>query len=166
MVAKPRALVLIALVVGIGFAYAQTSADSDKAAVIELNKRIMAAYNSEDARAIAAFYSDDPDAIFFEDTIPFQLSKAQLTKLNEDAFKLVSNFHAKMEAIDVLTSGDLATMHCIIHNTWTDKNGTHTQTSRYTQVDKKEGGKWLVLHEHFSVPYDPATGKAVLNSNP
>jgi ketosteroid isomerase-like protein len=66
----------------------------------------------------------------------------------------------------VLTSGDLAVAHSIIRVTWTDKSGRHSQTSRYTQVDKKEGGKWLIWHEHYSVPFDPPTGKAVLTANP
>lgn len=146
--------------------HAQTSDDSEKAAVIALNQRVVAAYDKRDANAVMACYSDDPDAIFFEDTIPFQLNKAQLTKANEDAFKSVSDFHAKMEEVGVVTRGDLAVAHYIILNTWTDKNGTHSQTSRYTGVDRKENGKWLVWHEHFSVPYDPSDGKVVMNAKP
>jgi uncharacterized protein (TIGR02246 family) len=170
MTTKGRALILVSLaIVGIVFAliaHAQTSDDSDKAAVIALNQAIIAAYNHADAHAIAAYYSDDPVAIFFEDAIPFQLNKAQLTKLNEDTFKSLSNFHATTEAVDVVTGGDLAALHCIIRGSWTDKNGKHSQVSRYTQVDRKEGGKWLVWNEHFSVPFDPATGKAVLDARP
>jgi ketosteroid isomerase-like protein len=46
---------------------------------------------------------------------------------------------------------------------WTDKSGTHTERGRYTQILKKTNGKWRIWHEHFSAPYDPATGKAVLD---
>ena len=42
--------------------------------------------------------------------------------------------------MDVLVSGDLAVVHYIVPVTWTDKNGTHPQTSRYTGVDRKQGG--------------------------
>jgi ketosteroid isomerase-like protein len=57
-------------------------------------------------------------------------------------------------------------VRCVAHNTWTDKNGRHAQTSRDTEVFRKEGGKWLIWNEHASVPYDPNTGKAVLNAKP
>ena len=113
-----------------------------------------------------ACYSDDPDAIFFEDTIPFQLNKAAVTKGNEAFYKTASNFHAHMQDAIVQVNGDLAAAHYIIVNSWTDKSGAHTQTSRYTQIDKKEGGKWRIRHEHFSVPFAPATGKAVLDAKP
>jgi ketosteroid isomerase-like protein len=71
-----------------------------------------------------------------------------------------------MESVDVLVSGDLAVVHYVVRQTWIVKCGTHSQTSRYTQVDSKEEGKWLIWHEHASVPYDPETGKAVLNARP
>lgn len=113
-----------------------------------------------------ACYSDDPEAIFFNEPIPFQFSKAELTKAIAMFFQSVTDYQLGMELVDALVSGDLAAVHCIVRNTWTDKNGTHSQTSRYTQVDRKEGGKWLIWHEHASFPYDPATGKAVLNAKP
>jgi len=81
-------------------------------------------------------------------------------------FQSASDYHIGMESVDMLVRGDLAVVHSIIRQTWTDKSGTHALTSRYTRVDRKEGGKWLIWHEHASVPYDPATGKAVLNARP
>jgi PhnB protein len=167
MKATPRLLVPL-VVVGLGFllfSYTRASSDVDKAEVMALYQRQIAAYDKGNVDAIMACYSDDSDAVFFEDTIPFQLNKAALRKLNEMAYKSVSDFHARGEPGDILVSGNLAIVRSSIVNTWKDKSGTtHSQTSRYTQVDKKEDGKWLVWHEHFSVPYDPATGKAVLDA--
>ena len=129
MTTKVRALILVSLAIaGIGVVaatHAQAPGDSDKAEVMALNQRIVAAYNKKDVGAIMACYSDDPDAIFFEDTIPFQLNKAALAKLNETAFKSVSDWRSRMESGDVLVSGDLAVVHYIVPVTWTDKNGTH-----------------------------------------
>ena len=165
---KLRALIIVLLAVaGIAFApvgYPQS--DGDKAALVRLNQRLMAAFNHHDAAAIMAFYSNDTDAIFFEDTIPLQFSKAALAKVTEDFFKSPSDFQTTMDAYDSVVSGNLAVVHYIIRSSWTDKNGKHSQTSRYTQIDRKESGKWLVWHEHFSVPFDPATGKAVFNAAP
>jgi len=170
MTTRVRALILVSLaIVGIAvlaITLAPASGESDNAEVVALNQRLIAAYNSKDVNAIMACYSDDPDAIFFEDTIPFQLNKAALAKLNERAFKSVSDWRARMESVDMLVSGNLAVVHYIVPVTWTDTNGTHSQTSRYTGVDRKQRGKWLVWHDHFSVPFDPATGKAVLDAKP
>jgi len=144
-----------------------SSAESDKAEIVEFNRRLTEAYSKRDIDAVMAFYSDDKDAVFFEDTVPFQFEgKGNLRKLNADFFQSVSSFDAKIETLSVEVSGNLAASHGIIANTWTDKSGTHHQRSRYTQVLKKVNGKWLIWHEHFSVPFDPATGTAVRDAEP
>jgi ketosteroid isomerase-like protein len=59
----------------VSMTHAQAPRESDQAEVMALNQRLIAAYNSKDASAIMAFYSDVPNAIFFEDTIPFRSTK-------------------------------------------------------------------------------------------
>jgi uncharacterized protein (TIGR02246 family) len=158
----PLVLVGIAIVL---LSYSRASSDTDRAEIMALNQRLITAYNKKDISAAMACYSDDSNAIFFEDTIPLQLDKAGLRKGNEIFYQSVSAFHVRMESVEVLISGNLAVVRYIAPATWTDKNGgTHSQTSRYTQVDRKEGGEWLIWHEHLSVPFDPATGKAALNA--
>jgi ketosteroid isomerase-like protein len=39
-------------------------------------------------------------------------------------------------------------------------------TLRLTDVLREINGKWLIVHEHVSVPVDVATGKADLTSKP
>ena len=170
MTAKVGARLLVSLaIMGIAVVRicdAQAPSDSDKAEGIALNQRLMDAFNKKNVTAVMALYSDDPDAVFFEETIPFQFNKAELTKAIGMFFQSASDYHIGMESVDMLVRGDLAVVHSIIRQTWTDKDGTHALNSRYTRVDRKEGGKWLIWHEHASVPYDPATGKAVLNARP
>ena len=72
---------------------------------------------------------------FFEDIIPLKLNQAGRTKANEMFFKSVSDFHGRMESVDVQVSGDLAVAHYIVLTSWTDKNGTHSQTSRALPPD-------------------------------
>ena len=170
MIPKVRALILIVFaVVGTTLARiseAHASNDNNKAKIEARFQSLIAAYGRGDVHAIMAFYSDDPDALFFEDTVPFQVGKAALRNGLEIFYKSISDFHARVESLDVQTSGDLAVVHCAIHNTWNDKNGAHMQTSRDTDVFRKEDRQWLIWHEHFSVPFDPATGKAALNAKP
>src|SRR5258706_15523954 len=97
---------------------------------------------------------------------PFSSTRWNWKRKLQFFFNRGDDYRLGMESVDVLVSGDLAVVHCILHNTWTDKSGEPSETSRYTQVDRKDGGKWLIWHDHASFPYDPATGKAVLNAKP
>ncbi|MGR6921771.1 nuclear transport factor 2 family protein [[Actinomadura] parvosata] len=38
--------------------------------------------------------------------------------------------------------------------------------SRGTRVFERRGGKWVMVHQHLSVPYDPATGEARTDLRP
>jgi len=82
--AKQRTLTLVALaIIGIAVARisnAQTSSESNKAEVTALNQLLIEAFNKKDITAVMACYSDNPNAIFFNETIPFQFDKAELTK--------------------------------------------------------------------------------------
>jgi ketosteroid isomerase-like protein len=165
---KPKLLLAVPIIVGIAvffFSYTRASSDTNKAEITALNKRLIAAYDTKDLDAVMACYSDAADAIFFEEAIPFEYNKLELRKSLEIFYQSVTDYHIRMVGLDLVVSGNLAVVRSRVVNSWTDKGGTHSQTSRYTGVDRKEHGKWLVWHEHASVPYDPASGKPVLNAN-
>ena len=143
------------------------AADDDKAEIVALNHRLADAFNKNDLAGAMACYVNNEDAVFFGDTIPFQMvGTSALRKSNQEFLKNASKIHVEEKDIAVVVGGDLAAVHYILPITWTDKGGTHSENGRYTQVLKKVDGKWLIWHEHFSVPYDPATGKAVLDAKP
>ena len=48
----------------------------------------MEAFNKKDVTAVMACYSDDPDAILFDETFPFQFNKAELRKGNFNFFSV------------------------------------------------------------------------------
>ena len=156
-------LALVATIL-VSMSHAQASHDTDKTELMTAFQDVITAYNRGDVSAIVSFYADD--GVFFEDTIPFQIDKAALRKGLEDFYKSISAFHGSADSVDVRVTDHLAVVHCIIRNSWTGKSGPYSQTSRLTEVYVKEGGKWLIWNEHFSVPFDPATGKAVFNAKP
>jgi ketosteroid isomerase-like protein len=64
------------------------SAQSDKAEIVEFDRLLIDAYSSRDIDAVMKFYIDDKDAVFFEDTIPFQFEgKRALGKFNAGFFR-------------------------------------------------------------------------------
>jgi uncharacterized protein (TIGR02246 family) len=163
------ALTIVAVAREFGVSRALASDDDDKAAIVTLERQLIAAFNKMDPGAVMSFYMDDKDVVFFEDTLPFQLKGTNaLRKATEDVYKTlqVTQYHASVEALAVEVSGDLAAAHFFVPIRWTDKNGKHFERGRATHVFKKIDGKWLIWHEHFSVPFDPATGKAVLDATP
>ena len=141
------------------------STDSDKAEIVALNEQQLDAFNKKDLDAVMSFYVNDKDAVFYEDSMPFQLNgTSALRKLDQEFFESASQVHASMEAISVVVSGDLAAAHYTLPLSYTDKNGAHKVRNRFTQVLKRVNGKWLIWHEHLSVPYDPETSKAVFDA--
>jgi hypothetical protein len=95
------ALVAIAwLVIG---SHALASADGDKAEIVSLNRRQFDAFNKKDLDAVMAFYVDDKHAVFYEDTIPFELEGTDaLRKYDQEFFESASQIHAGFEAISVV----------------------------------------------------------------
>jgi ketosteroid isomerase-like protein len=163
------ALTIIAVARHFGMSRALASDDGSKAQIAALENRLVDAYTKMDVKAAMAFYVDDKETVFFEDTLPFQLKGLEsLRNYNEGFYKnlKVTQFHPRLEAMSIVVSGDLAAAHFILPIKWTDKNGSHLERGRGTHIFKKIDGKWLIWHEHFSVPFDPATGKAVLDATP
>jgi ketosteroid isomerase-like protein len=69
--------------------------------------------------------------------------------------------------LGIMTDGNLGFSHSIQRAVFTDKNGKKVDMSfRLTDVYRKINGKWLIIHEHVSVPVDLATGKGDLSSKP
>ena len=67
----------------------------------------------------------------------------------------------------ITTGGGLAYSHSIQHVTGKSKKGDPIDlTVRVTDVYKKIKGKWLIVHEHVSVPVDLDTNKPDLQSKP
>jgi ketosteroid isomerase-like protein len=56
--------------------------------------------------------------------------------------------------------------HCLTRVSGTTTNGPLNMWIRTTTCLRKFDGEWKVVHEHNSVPFDPATGKAALDLEP
>jgi ketosteroid isomerase-like protein len=69
--------------------------------------------------------------------------------------------------LDVFTAGALGYGHSIQHVAGTGAKGQPIDiTVRVTDVYRKTNGKWLIEHEHVSVPVDLDSGKPDLSSKP
>lgn len=69
--------------------------------------------------------------------------------------------------ISVTADGDVAFSHGLSHVTGKLKTGDEIDMwFRTTLGFRRIGGRWLIVHDHGSVPFDPESGKASLGLKP
>ena len=158
-------VVAMLLAGAIGSAPAQTP---DEAEIRSVIKQFDADMSSRNGGALLALYVPDPEAVYFEEVLPLQIvSFGAFRKFAEDSiFKQVSRLHQETQVERIKVDRNLAVAVSLIRVSWTDAAGEQFQTGRFTQVFSKVGGKWLIWHEHYSVPFDQATGKAIFDAKP
>jgi uncharacterized protein (TIGR02246 family) len=169
---KKLGIALSALLI-VGTVYPAVRGDTeakDEAEIRTLEQRFAAAFKAKDVNAIMASYLPDESLFVFDVIPPRQYVGAKAYRKDwEDFF---ASFPGPVETFEindlkVMTDGNLAFSHSIQRAVVTDKDGKKADiTFRLTDVYRKINGKWLIVHEHVSVPVDLATGKADLSSKP
>ena len=141
----------------------------DQADIKALEQRFVTAVKATDVKAIMACYVPDESLVVFDVVPPRQYVGAKAYQKDWEAVFAAYPGAADVEISDlsVMTEGNLGYGHNIQHMTLTDKAGKKMTTIvRVSNGYRKLNGKWLISHEHVSVPVDLATGKAELTSTP
>ena len=138
--------------------WAQTKATKGKATTGGVTKALIQesldAWSTMDMNKIAPYYSKAPENIFF-DIAPMQY------KGWEDWAKGVQNLFADYKSFKfslaneptIHNQGNWAWSTELWHVDAVHKDGkTETIDGRDTAIWQKQGGKWLIVHEHDSVP--------------
>jgi len=69
--------------------------------------------------------------------------------------------------VQVAVDGNVGFSHGLSHVTGTLKTGSDVDMwFRTTLGFRRIGGRWLIVHDHGSDPFDPASGKASLGLKP
>ncbi|MFH1805740.1 MAG: nuclear transport factor 2 family protein [Pseudomonadota bacterium] len=69
--------------------------------------------------------------------------------------------------LKIEASDNVGFCHCLLRCGGTDVNGVEkTSWMRATSCLLKEGGRWRIGHEHFSLPFDMESGKALFDLEP
>jgi uncharacterized protein (TIGR02246 family) len=167
-----RITTMVAAVIGLAASMTASPAlasGKDEAAIRALETRFAAAFNAKDLDAVMKVYVPDESLVVFDVVPPRQYTGAKAYR--KDWQELLGLFPGplKFEISDlhVVASGSLGYAHSIQHLSGADAKGqTIDLTVRVTDVYRKIRGRWLVVHEHVSVPVDLATGKPDLASKP
>ena len=169
---KMRAILLFGLLAGCAgcnTAPPDTKAQ-DTADIKALEDRFAAAVKAKDVNAIMANYVPDQSLIVFDAIPPRQYTGADAYRKDWQGF--LGSFsgpiaEATISDLDITVGGDVAFSHSIQHLSGTGKDGKpFDMTVRATDGYRKVDGKWLIVHEHVSVPVDLDTMKPDLTSKP
>jgi ketosteroid isomerase-like protein len=145
------------------------AAHSDQAAIAALEDRLVKAIEARDVPGIMTAYVPGASLIVF-DAIPpleYQGAAAYATDWQGALAGFKGPIDLKLTELEITVGGNVAFSSSIQQWITKDANGNpSTLTLRVTDGYVKRDGKWLIAHEHLSVPVDLATGKADLNAKP
>lgn len=163
------ATAMVACVAIFGAAAIARAGAADEAAIKALEDRFAKAITAKDVDAIMANYEHNGDLVVFDVIPPRQYVGWDAYKKDFQGFVAGCKGPVTFEVTDLSVSTDthLAYGHSIQHFACTGTDGKPLDvTFRVTDGYRKANGKWLIAHEHISVPVDLATGKADLSSKP
>jgi len=125
--------------------------------------KLMAAWSTLDPSKAAPFYAKDPNLTFF-DVAPLAYKGWQ--EYEDGVRKSAADYESAQWAIEpdfrANQLGNIAWVSFTATYTLTPKSGAAMKgTARFTDVLEKRGEKWLIVHEHVSVPMAQAQHKAV-----
>jgi ketosteroid isomerase-like protein len=143
--------------------------DPGETAIRALEDSFVAAVNAKDIDKIMACYEHSKDLVVFDVVPPRQYTGWKAYKKDFSDFLAGCKDTPKVEMTDlVINAGtNWGFGHNIQRFTCTQTNGKPLDlTLRVTDGYRNFKGKWLIAHEHVSVPVDLATGKADLSSKP
>ena len=159
-------MALVAGCVGCNSSVPDTSAQ-DKSDIRALEDKFLAAFKAKDVDAIMSYYVPDETMIAFDVIPPLQYPGAAAYKKDwQDFFApFPGPVEASISDLDITAGPTVAYSHSIQHFSLTDKDGKKMGgTVRVTDGYKKVDGKWLIAHEHVSIPVDLTTMKGDLNA--
>ena len=122
-----------------------------------------AAVLAKDVDAFVAIYADDVQ--IFELWGTWQHDVASWREMAQGWFAFLGDERSVVEAHDVRTqvSGDMALLTASLTYRAVDPDGKELRSldNRLTWVLRERGGRWVVVHEHTSVPLAHDGGKGI-----
>ena len=146
---------------------AKKSKLSDEAEIRELIESWVKAVRTKDINGLMSNYA--PNVVSFEVMTPIQYVGADAyKKIWEMCFlEFQGPIGYEIRDLSITTSETIAFSHSINRFSGTRKDGKEEDMwLRATVCFQKINGKWMVTHEHASVPFDVESGQAALHLKP
>lgn len=133
--------------------------------VRQVMQNIFDAVRLRDVKSILSHY--DEDAVIYDVNDTLQRDKDGLRKAWQECFDTSSEF--LLEPLDLKIDVDMnsAMVHGLVHSLGLTTEGEHVEVwMRLTSYLRKFNDKWLIIHEHISVPGDFMTGRILQDLQP
>jgi ketosteroid isomerase-like protein len=145
---------------------AQT-ASTDEEQIRGVYERLISGCKAKDLDAIMKAYVADQSLLVFDALPPRQYVGAKAYREDWEGFLAFFKgpVNCEFSELGVVADKMLGYSHTIFHTSGTDtKDKPVDLTMRVTDVYRKIGGTWKIVHEHISFPVDLDTGKPDLSS--
>ncbi|MEH1939644.1 MAG: nuclear transport factor 2 family protein [Nostoc sp.] len=145
----------------------ENNKSNDEAQIRTIIEERVKAVCDKDINALLSNHA--PDILSFDVINPLQYMGADT--IRERAQKWFSSFQGsigyEIRYLSITTGETVAFCHYLyrVSGTLTD-GGKVEMWVRVTVCLREIDGKWMIVHEHQSVPFDPETGKASFNLKP
>jgi ketosteroid isomerase-like protein len=143
---------------------------TDAAAAAEISARIedrAEASRAKNIDRIMASYADS--TLSFDCHSHLQLRGAAALRRHLEACMpcMQGPMRFEIHDLDIAAHGDVAFCHHLARYGATGPSGEeHGGWLRVTTCLRKIGGEWLIVHDHCSMPFDPQSGRAMLDLAP
>jgi len=175
----PRILFLLAglLLSYAGSAQSQTkktegskkAAAKNEAAIRDVYERWAKAFRAKDIDGIMAVYAPGDAVVAYDIVPPLQyVGKDAYRKDYQDFLAMYDGpIDVELRDLRIVAGNDVGFIHALERISGTLKGGQKSDIwLRATSGMRKINGKWLIMHDHISVPADFNTGKALLELKP
>lgn len=143
-----------------------TAPHASEHAVRHLMDEWSAALRARDVDRLMSFYA--ADAVFFDAIGPLQMDAGTFRKNWDEFFRWFPGpVYVETRNLKISAGESSAFAGLLVRLVGTTAEGKEEGAwMRETIGLEKAGGSWRITHEHWSIPMDPATGKAVHDLKP
>jgi uncharacterized protein (TIGR02246 family) len=141
--------------------------DSTQSEVRALVDSWSEAARSKDIERLMALYA--PDIVYFDVVAPLHFTGSAAVR--ENFLRWFAAYQGaigqEIRDVQIAASGDLAVAHMLIRASGTLQNGrTVGYWVRATICCQRSADRWMITHEHVSLPMDMASGRAAMDLAP
>jgi uncharacterized protein (TIGR02246 family) len=138
-----------------------------EAAIRDLIDCFVKALRAKDINGVMSVFA--PEVVSFDLGPPLQHGGGEtFVKRWQELFESYQNpIDYEVRDLNITAGDDVAFSYSLNRVSGTMKNGRKSDRwLRWTACYRKTNGKWLIVHEHVSVPVDLVNGKAMLDLKP
>ena len=147
--------------------FTPTEKQTEETQVHRLFDQWQAAIHDHDLDRLMSLY--EPDIVSYDMMPPLQYNGIDAYRKNwQMGFDcMASAVQFEMQDLHLTVGDEVAYAHWLNHMSGTDTDGQPFDNwVRWTTCLRKIDGRWLISHEHVSVPMDMETGKALADLKP